>query len=677
MAFPQHRRPGCITLLRAIVFVGGLLAAGVTGAEETSPPPLEYEPTSRVLIAPSLPFYSAAVSPDGAWIATGHVDGAILVWDVAEARPLRRLSGHSETVEALAFHPSEPKLASAGSDCTVRAWDVATGAAIQVLAGHERRVTTVVFSPDGRSLLSGSYDKSARLWSLEAPATAPRVFEHSSAVCSAAFSSDGKQIATGTLSGELRRWSVEGEAAPPVIQAHRGELGAIVFHPTARQWITGGADGQAIAWDAATGEERRRFLDAGSRVTGPSPITRLSLNSDGNLLAIGERGGGIQLCTPLETRAIDTLSTHTDEIATLVFQASSSTLISAGLDRTVRLWRPKLRATARLAALEGSKARLWSLAMAGDDTRLFAGGRGGFLASWSLATGELGPKIAGFPGVVDAIALSPDGTRLACCGWTGKSTTIFEIATGRILQTLAADTPTRSVCFHPNGRQLAVGLGDGTIQIWVDGVDRPLTRSMGSQAVHDIAFSPDGKQAVTCAGDWRQPVPGAIVFWNAETWSEIAKVTEHTRAVRAVAFSADGMRLASAGDDGLVILWHPESRIPLARLENGSGARPIAFAPDGSQLAVGLHDGTIHVWDVARQELLQRFRAEDDVFQLAYTKDGSVLASVSGEKHVELWPVGPLQGTARRIVDRSSSRSESSPGLEGNGNVPSANVPSK
>jgi len=671
MPLANHYPLGRTFLLRMGVLVGCLLAASLASAEETSEPALEYESGSRVLIAPPVPFHSAAVSSDGARLATGHVDGSILLWNAATGRPLRRLSGHTDSVETLAFHPHELKLASGGADRTVQLWETSTGAAMQVFTGHQRRVTAVSFAPDGRSLLSGSYDKSARLWNLDDPAAAPHVFEHSAAVCSAAFSSDGQQIATGTLAGELRRWSVAGEEVPPVIQAHQGEVSSIVFHPLTRRWISGGADGHAVAWDAATGEERQRFTEAGSRAIGNSPITRLALNPNENLLAIGERDGVIHLCAPAEARATGSLWGHEDEICALAFPASSNTLISAGLDRTARLWRPKLRATARLAALDNPEARLWSISVTGDDARLFAGGRGGFLASWSLATGERGPRIAGFSGAIDAIALSPDGTRLACCGWKGKSTIVFDTATSQVLQTLAADVPTRSVRFHPDGRQLAVGLEDGTIQLWTDGVDQPKTRSMGSQAVYDIAFSPDGKQAATCSGDWRQPVPGAIVFWNAETWSEVAKVTEHTRAVRSVAFSPDGTRLASAGDDGLVILWHPESHLPLVRLENGAGARPVAFAPGGSQLAVGLHDGTIHVWDVARQELRQRFRCEDDVFHVAYSKDGSVLVSVSGEKRVELWPAGEPLAAVRRIADWAGSRSETSPAQEAGGNVQS------
>jgi WD40 repeat protein len=80
-----------------------------------------------------------------------------------------------------------------------------------------------------------------------------------------------------------------------------------------------------------------------------------------------------------------------------------------------------------------------------------------------------------------------------------------------------------------------------------------------------------------------------------------------------VTFNADGSRLASTGEDGLVVVWNAETLVPLARLRNIGGARPLAFAPDGVRLAVGLHDGTIHVWDSAQGEIVQRFRAEDDV----------------------------------------------------------------
>jgi WD40 repeat protein len=632
-----------------------ILGSGASAAEPPTSPATEFENTSRLLVPLPQEPRSAAVSTDGALLATGQADGSIVVWNVSEERPLRRLAGHTGSVDVLAFHPREPQLASAGGDHTVRLWNANTGESLHILQGHTRRVTAICFSSDDKWLLTGGYDKTSRLWNLEDVAAAPLSQEHTAAVCSVALSADGERFATGSLAGELRLWSRTGEPVTPPIKAHQGAVGALVFNAQSRGWISGGDDGHVVVWDAASGEQRERLSEVDTQPLATSPVTRIAVSSDGNLLAIGDQNGAVRTWNLTEKLKTSEFEGHQDEICGLAFHATARSLVTTGRDRAVREWPSKLPISPRLAAIDGAEARLWAVAIAPADASVYAGGRDGFVAEWSLATGERTRTLAGFKGTIDSIAVSPDGSQVACCGWKSKTAVVFQAASPDKPRQLPAEANARCVRFHPDGKTLVVGLEDGAILIWPAEGDKPRRVSTGSQAVYDISFSPDGKQAATCCGDWRQPVPGAITFWNTETWSEIRKVNEHTRAVRSVAFNPAGTRLASTGDDGLVILWHGESHLPVSRFQNAAGARSIAFSPDGSRLAVGLHDGTINVWDAGRGELVQRFRCDDDVFALAYTTDGSAIVSASGEKRVEIWPGMEPVSTSRRIqkwVDR-------------------------
>jgi hypothetical protein len=70
----------------------------------------------------------AAWSGDGERVACGGVDRLVRVWDAATARVAFALPGHAGVAQAIAFHPSEPVLASGGADRKVLLGELGTAA---------------------------------------------------------------------------------------------------------------------------------------------------------------------------------------------------------------------------------------------------------------------------------------------------------------------------------------------------------------------------------------------------------------------------------------------------------------------------------------------------------------------------------------------------------------------
>ncbi|QFY09489.1 hypothetical protein GBF35_25120 [Nonomuraea phyllanthi] len=124
------------------------------------------------------------------------------------------------------------------------------------------------------------------------------------------------------------------------------------------------------------------------------------------------------------------------------------------------------------------------------------------------------------------------------------------------------------------------------------------------------------------------------------------RLTGHTDRVNAVAVSADGNLLATAGRDGTARLWRITDRHrpePLAVLAgHRENVNAAAFSPDGRRLATAGWDHTARLWDVTdprRPSLLAVLPHGDDVNAVAFSPDGRTLASASTDKTVRLWNV--------------------------------------
>ena len=74
-------------------------------------------------------------------------------------------SGHSDSVNSVAFSPDGQHIVSGSQDQTICVWDAMTGETVAgPFRGHLSRVTSVAFSPDGQHIVSGSADQTICVW---------------------------------------------------------------------------------------------------------------------------------------------------------------------------------------------------------------------------------------------------------------------------------------------------------------------------------------------------------------------------------------------------------------------------------------------------------------------------------------------------------------------------------
>jgi molecular chaperone DnaK len=153
--------------------------------------------------------HSVAFSADGTLLAWGGGDGRVHLWATDTGSDvIEPFTGHDSTAVAAVFAPNGSVLATAAEN-VVRLWDPVDGAVRAVLTGHSNTVAALAFSPDSRSIVSASYDHTVRVWDSEL-GTCLRVFTRpTDYVRAVAFSPTGELVASGDDDDHILLWNPE------------------------------------------------------------------------------------------------------------------------------------------------------------------------------------------------------------------------------------------------------------------------------------------------------------------------------------------------------------------------------------------------------------------------------------------------------------------------------------
>jgi WD40 repeat protein/predicted Ser/Thr protein kinase len=293
-----------------------------------------------------------------------------------------------------------------------------------------------------------------------------------------------------------------------------------------------------------------------------------------------------------------------DQVWRLVSSPGQSFVAACG-QNAVRLLDPATGQELHSFAYPNPEAKHTShlIALAQATNLLAAHRAGGVVGLWDLARKSLLGTVQPFTNNLTALALSPDGTRLAARD--GRNVGMWDISRP------TASRPMWSL-------QLDVDFGPAVLK-----------------------FSPDGK---TLVGNGRTIQAGTIAAWDGETGRELPSFPKHSVGfVDDVAFSPDGTLLAASGIQTRIDIWDFTNRTVSYPLEGHfNTVNALAFSPDGKRLISAASDGTIRVWDVQSRKAVGIFRDPEqrEVLSAAFAPDGKSILSTTVDE-LKIWNPEP------------------------------------
>jgi eukaryotic-like serine/threonine-protein kinase len=304
-----------------------------------------------------------------------------------------------------------------------------------------------------------------------------------------------------------------------------------------------------------------------------------------------------------------TYSGHANYVSSVAWSPDAKRIASASGDGTVQVW--SAQTGSKIYTYRGHSGDVLCLAWSPDGKYIASGGLDTTVQVWDASDGHHIYTYHGHADAIFSVAWSPDETRIASASndgtvqvWDATSGTHVLKVSG--VASRGAPAPWNAVAWSPDGKRIAIG-GNGPAQV-LDATTGQIIAYYGYHGgiVHTAAWSPDGTYLAIGDSDF------TVQVWNVATVRNVYTYSGHTSDVLAVAWSPDGpdgKRIASGSSDGTVQVWDAltgghvyvyrgHADFALGHFTGGSAVNSVAWSPDGKRIASGGNDATVQVWPV-------------------------------------------------------------------------------
>ena len=430
--------------------------------------------------------YDVVFSSDGRLVAASSTNGAIMLWNAETQHPLNEPFYHSSNEQSasvalpeikIALSPDQQTLASGGVDGEIILWDLDTGKPQrEPLPTHAGSINDLAFSQDGHTLVSANNDGAVILWAidLQLGESLPRLDQRIWSLAFNPVAIDQPQLISGGEDGTIIFWDItSGQSVGQQIMGHSEHVNSVAVSPIGRILASGSDDQTVRLWDISTGD-----LLTAPLLGHTDNVLNVAFNPNGQILASTSRDDTIILWDMSTFQPIgEPLTGHTDDVLEAAFSFDGKILASASWDGSIILWDVGTQKAIGKPLTEHEGAVV-SVAASPIEPILASAGRDGKIILWDISTGQsVKTLFQESPGTVWRVTFSPDGKTLAsagCAQLTARGNCehgeirLWDVATGRQMgQSFVGHQDVAwAITFSPDGKKLASGGRDGAIIVW-------------------------------------------------------------------------------------------------------------------------------------------------------------------------------------------------------------------
>lgn len=282
--------------------------------------------------------------------------------------------------------------------------------------------------------------------------------------------------------------------------------------------------------------------------------------------------------------------------------------------------------------LHGHTDTVNAIALTPDGTRIVSAASDGTVRVWDRQTGALLHILEHERDPVLCVALSPDGMLLVSAD-TGRTIRVWDLATGVLYHTFTdVAAPTRSLAFTADGTHFVSASDDGVARLWSISDGTISEQFMSPQgALHSIAISGNGGTLATGGVD------RVIEIRDLHTGQVQRTLPVPADDITYLSFFANNQWLLSASSDGIARIWNVTTGQVLYSLQSRKGALSTAgMSNDQKYVFLADVSGAVRLWDIQGEQVTQTFTGGTSPAVAALTPDGHTLVGANGAE-IRLW----------------------------------------